>query len=93
MANRTLDFDKVDAAFQHLGHTAEGHKVLEALNGVINQLHTSVKPGLNSFELRYVLQNLIQQRDFSDSKGATASAAPQAPTVASGFRIQTAVPA
>ena len=89
MAGHTLDFKKIDAAFQHLADTAEGNAALDslhkALDGVGKQAH-----GLNENEVFYLLTNLVQQRQGGFGSNIKTPAA--GARIKNGFLIKTAVP-
>jgi hypothetical protein len=89
MASQTVDFKKVDSAFQHLADSPEGNKALENLNSALNQVSKTAGSDLNSNETHYLLTNLVQQKQ--GGTGSAALAAAPGARVKSGFVIKTSV--
>jgi hypothetical protein len=93
----SIDFTKVDQAFQHLADTAEGNAALTRLGEALDHVGGSLKPALNPSEVHYLLTNLVQQRHAAPfgpgllGSGAT-RAGEKAGRVKAGFFIKTAVP-
>lgn len=87
MAEYSIDFKKVDAAFQRLADSKEGNAVLEDLSRAFDVVGKQSK--LNPYETKYVLSNLIEQRQGAQGPNL-AKGGPEA-TVKSGFLIKTAV--
>lgn len=66
MNKRSIDVDVVSAAFQYLADTAEGHQALEDLNTAYAAFKQKVKPQLNDFEFKYLLDFLVLQREVGN---------------------------
>lgn len=65
----SIDFSKVDKAFQSLADTKEGNASLEQLRKALDNVASSVNPQLNEQEARYLVNNLVQQRVGGFSAG------------------------
>lgn len=84
MANYSIDFEKVDAAFQRLGD--EGSETLSRLDQLLDEVAQQAGGNLNEHEAHYLLTNLVQQRE----KGYAQNIDPDGRSV-SGFHLRTAV--
>jgi hypothetical protein len=86
----TIDFSKVDAAFQHLATDPQGQSHLQELFGTALARLKGGLPGLNDHEAQYVAASLLNQRVGAQSniqhQGGTGTA-----RVMHGFVIKTAV--
>jgi hypothetical protein len=89
MADHTIDFKKVDAAFQHLADSKDGNTALETLSRALTDVGKQ-SPGLNEHETHFLLTNLVQQRQ--GGFGANLKTPAAGARVKSGFLIKTAVP-
>lgn len=88
----SIDFDKVDAAFQQLASSDKGGAALEQLRAAHSAIGDALKPKLNQYELHYLLTNLTEQREASHGPGLLGKRAAGV-KFKSGFFIKTAVPA
>jgi hypothetical protein len=91
MANDTVDFAKIDAAFQQLTASDQGTGALAALSAALTGV-TNVASDLNSAEAHYLLVNLVNQREQGPAVQHQPLSGSNAQAV-SGFKILTAVPA
>jgi hypothetical protein len=91
MANDTVDFAKIDTAFQQLAASDQGTRALAALAAALTDV-TNVASGLNSAEAHYLLVNLVNQREQGPAVQHQPLSVSDARAV-SGFKILTAVPA
>ena len=57
----TIDFTKVDAAFQHLANDPSGQSHLAEFGQALNKLKSGL-PGLNDHEAQFVASSLLHQR-------------------------------
>jgi hypothetical protein len=89
MADYSVDFKKVDAAFQHLADSPEGNAALDTLSKALDDVGKTAQ-GLNEHEIHYVLTNLVQQRQ--GGFGANVKSSAPAVKIKSSFLIKTAVP-
>ena len=64
MNNKVIRLDVTHAAFQNLADTAEGHQALEELNQAYAAFKKKVKPDLNDYEFKYLLDHLVLQREI-----------------------------
>jgi hypothetical protein len=91
---RVINFDTVDACFQHLAKTDEGKQALDDLNGSFESLRSSLPEELNPAEIQYLLGALVAQKTFDDGRETAARRElPKTQELSHGFRILTAVPA
>jgi hypothetical protein len=79
----TIDFKKVDAAFQHLANEGQSH--LAEFGAALTKLKGGL-PGLNDHEAQYVASSLLNQRVGVQSNIDKASG-----KLVHGFRIKSAV--
>jgi hypothetical protein len=56
----TIDFNKVDAAFQHLANDPKGQADLADFGAALRKLKGAL-PGLNAHEAQYVASSLVHQ--------------------------------
>src|SRR5262245_27287428 len=89
--DRTIDFAKVDAAFQKLADTATGNDALEGLNRAILNINRQFTE-LNENEFHYLITNLVMQRQGGFGPNIKSSETGGA-RIKNGFLIKTAVPA
>lgn len=61
MAAGTIDFKKVDAAFQHLANDPKGQAQLAEFGAALNKLKGGLT-GLNDHEAQFVASSLLNQR-------------------------------
>jgi hypothetical protein len=57
----SIDFKKVDAAFQHLASDPQGQSHLDEFGSALHKLKGGL-PGLNDHEAQYVASALLNQR-------------------------------
>lgn len=92
MSGRKIDFDKVDKAFQALSDTKEGQQLLGQISAAFDSLDAATGVELTNDERKWVLQNLIKQKE-TKGDGITPSATHKLGTrVIEGFRIHASVP-
>lgn len=84
----TIDFNKVDGAFQHLASDPQGQSQLAEFGTALSKLKSAL-PNLNEHEAQYVATSLLQQRVGVQSNVTTGSSA----KVIHGFVIKSAVKA
>ncbi|MDT7808079.1 MAG: hypothetical protein QOJ70_1892 [Acidobacteriota bacterium] len=92
MPDYSIDFKKVDAAFQHLADNKDGNAALDQLSKALDHLGGSLQPKLNAYETKYLLTNLIEQRQGAQAAGVIGGTGGTKSRVKSGFLIKTAVP-
>ena len=92
MADDSVDFKKVDAAFQHLADSDDGKAALQGLSDAIDGVAAQVSD-LNDGELHYVLVHLVNQREAGPATDDELFRVADGAQVTSGFRILRAVPA
>jgi len=82
----TIDFKKVDAAFQHLANDAKGQSYLAEFGAALTKLKGGLS-GLNDHEAQYVTSSLLNQRVGVQSNADKAGGA----KLVHGFVIKSAV--
>jgi len=98
MADYSIDFKKVDAAFQKLADSKDGNAALDGLAKALDNVGAQSGQKLNTHELKYLLTNLVEQKQAPGAQGPgfltpTTGVARVSARVQSGFLIKTAVPA
>lgn len=89
MADYSVDFEKVDAAFQHLADSDEGNEALAQLSEALEAVGRQAER-LNEHEVHYLLTNLVQQREPGYGPQVNVSQTRGTKSVR-GFLIMTAV--